>query len=60
MSFVADQGDLVDRRAFGHGDHQDVALTLQLHVLEEAGLEQCPDGFGALGLVHAVALSSGR
>ena len=37
---VADQRDLRDRRTFGHGDDQDVALTVQTNVLEEAGLVQ--------------------
>ena len=40
---VAGHGQLVDRRAFLDGHHQDRALAVQLHVFEEAGLVQGAD-----------------
>ena len=37
-------------------DHQDVALAVELHVVEEAGLEQRADRLGGAGAVDGVAL----
>ena len=49
-----------DGRTFLHAHHEDVALARELHVVEEAGLEQGANGllrpFGGEG----VALSTGR
>lgn len=52
---VAGHGELVDRRALLDRDHQDVALAVQLHVLEEAGAVERPDRVGHLCIVHGVA-----
>ncbi|GIX35375.1 MAG: hypothetical protein KatS3mg126_1154 [Lysobacteraceae bacterium] len=52
---VADQGDLVDRRTLGDLDHQDAALAVDLHVIEESGPEQGADRFGHARAVDPVA-----
>ena len=57
---VADQGQLVDGGPFDHGDHQDAALVVQAHVLEEAGLVQRAQRLGGLGGVEGVAALDGQ
>ncbi len=52
---VAGHGELVDRRTFLDRDHQDVALAVQLHVLEEAGAVQGADRIASLGVIDSVA-----
>src|SRR5690606_7296659 len=52
---VAAQGEPVDRRPFGDGDPQDVALAPDRDVLEEPGAVQRADRLADAGLVDGVA-----
>ena len=45
----------IDGRPLGHGHDQDAALAIELHIAEEAGAEQGPDGFVGLVAVELVA-----
>ncbi|MNI62755.1 hypothetical protein D3C73_1180880 [compost metagenome] len=52
---VAGDGQLVDRRTFLDGHHQDAALAIQLHVFEETGLVQGADGLADLAVCDCLA-----
>ncbi|KIR15019.1 hypothetical protein PFLU4_39690 [Pseudomonas fluorescens] len=52
---VAFDLDTGDRRALDNGDDQDIAVTAQLDILKEAGLEQRTSGFHQAPIIRLLA-----